>query len=86
MKETIIIDDKIVTHKIDKKSYDSYKNIYYIKYRNSYKFYPYQSYRIKIINDFKKVDLKKYSFYLNGIRLKNIKEVYESTKYSLNYY
>lgn len=86
MKEMIIIDDEIVTSKIDEINYNSYKNIYYIKYKNNYKHYPYQYYRVKVIDSFKKVDLKKYSFYLNGILLKNIIEVYEHKSLFKSYY
>ena len=82
----IILDDKIVTSKIDSINYDNRNRVYFIKYKNNYKHYPYQYYRVKIIDSFNKVDLKKYSFYLNGILLKNIVDVYEHKSLFKSYY
>lgn len=82
----IILDNEIITHKVDSINFNNYKNVYFIKYRYNNKYYPYQAYRVRIINKFDKVDLNKYSFYLNGIELKNIKVVYENTRFELSYY
>lgn len=82
----IILDDKIITSKIDSINYDNRNRVYFIKYKNNYKHYPYQYYRVKIIDSFNKVDLKKHSFYLNGILLKNIVDVYEHKSLFKSYY
>ena len=46
-KEMIIIDNEIVTHKISYCRYNNTNYTYVIKYKNSSKFYNYQTDRVK---------------------------------------
>ena len=46
-KEMIIIDNEIVTPKISYCKHNSISGTYVIKYKNSSKFYNYQTYRVK---------------------------------------
>ena len=82
----IFLDGKMISTKVRSYNYNSSKNVYYIQYNNNYKFYPYEARRIKILDDFNKVDLSKNLFYLNGVILNDIKEVYENTRYRIKYY
>lgn len=82
----IFLDGKMISTKVRSYNYNSSKNVYYIQYNNNYKFYPYEARRIKILDDFNKVDLSKNLFYLNGVILYDIKEVYENTRYRIKYY
>ena len=76
----------MISTKVRSYNYNSSKNVYYIQYNNNYKFYPYEARRIKILDDFNKVDLSKNLFYLNGVILNDIKDVYENTRYRIKYY
>lgn len=76
----------MISTKVRSYNYNSSKNVYYIQYNNNYKFYPYEARRIKILDDFNKVDLSKNLFYLNCVILNDIKEVYENTRYRIKYY
>lgn len=82
----IFLDGKMISTKVRSYNYNSSKNVYYIQYNNNYKFYPYEARRIKILDDFNKVDLSKNLFYLNCVILNDIKEVYENTRYRIKYY
>lgn len=82
----IFLDGKMISTKVRSYNYNSSKNVYYIQYNNNYKFYPYEAKRIKILDDFNKVDLSKNLFYLNGVILNDIKDVYENTRYRIKYY
>ena len=82
----IFLDGKMISTKVRSYNYNSSKNVYYIQYNNNYKFYPYEARRIKILDDFNKVDLSKNLFYLNGVILNDIKDVYENTRYRIKYY
>lgn len=82
----IFLDGKMISTKVRSYNYNSSKNVYYIQYNNNYKFYPYEARRIKILDDFNKVDLSKNLFYLNGVILNDIKEVYENNRYRIKYY
>ena len=82
----IFLDGKMISTKVRSYNYNSSKNVYYIQYNNNYKFYPYEARRVTILGDFNKVDLSKNLFYLNGVILNDIKEVYENTKYRIKYY
>ena len=82
----IFLDGKMISTKVRSYNYNSSKNVYYIQYNNNYKFYPYEARRIKILDDFNKVDLSKNLFYLNDVILNDIKDVYENTRYRIKYY
>lgn len=82
----IFLDGKMISTKVRSYNYNSSKNVYYIQYNNNYKFYPYEARRVTILGDFNKVDLSKNLFYLNGVILEDIKEVYENTRYRIKYY
>ena len=84
-KEMIIIDNEIVTPKISYCRYNNTNYIYVIKYKNSSKFYNYQTYRVKHLTVSEQIDLKKYNIFINNIKVKDIKEVYEFN-YGNNYY
>lgn len=85
-KEMIIIDNKIVTSKISYCKYNQERNNYLLKYKNNNKFYNFSKRRVKYITNVEKVDLNKYNFFINNIKLKDIKEVYEFTDYDASYY
>ena len=82
----IFLDGKMISTKVRSYNYNRSKNVYYIQYNNNYKFYPYEARRVTILEDFNKVDLSKNLFYLNGVILEDIKEVYENTRYRIKYY
>ena len=83
-KEMVIIDNKISTSKISYCKYDSNTYKYDIKYKNNATIYKYQTSRVKYITYSEKIDLTKYSFFINQVKLKYIKEAYEFT-YNNNY-
>lgn len=84
-KEMIIIDNEIVTPKISYCKYNSISGAYVIKYKNSSKFYNYQTDRVKHLRVSEQIDLTKYNIFINNIKVKDIKEVYEFN-YGNNYY
>lgn len=85
-KEMIIIDNEISTSKISYCKYDSNAYKYYIKYKNNATIYKYQTSRVKYITYSEKIDLTKYSFFINQVKLKCIKEAYEFTYNNYYYY
>ena len=84
-KEMIIIDNEIVTPKISYCKYNNTNYTYVIKYKNSSKFYNYQTDRVKHLTVSEQIDLTKYNIFINNIKVKDIKEVYEFN-YGNNYY
>lgn len=84
-KEMIIIDNEIVTPKISYCRYNNTNYTYVIKYKNSSKFYNYQTDRVKHLTVSEQIDLTKYNIFINNIKVKDIKEVYEFN-YGNNYY
>ena len=84
-KEMIIIDNEIVTPKISYCKHNSISGTYVIKYKNSSKFYNYQTDRVKHLTVSEQIDLTKYNIFINNIKVKDIKEVYEFN-YGNNYY
>lgn len=99
-RKMIIIDDQIVTKKIDyyrhnhqiitkKTTYHYYNQqnyTYSIKYKNSKKYYTYPEKRVNIIENPKLVDTNEYYFFINGKLIDNIKEVYEFSHNNKYYY
>ena len=85
-KEMVIIDNEISTSKISYCKYDSNAYKYYIKYKNNATIYKYQTSRVKYITYSEKIDLTKYSFFINQVKLKCIKEAYEFTYNNYYYY
>ena len=84
-KEMIIIDNEIVTPKISYCKHNSISGTYVIKYKNSSKFYNYQTDRVKHLTVSEQIDLTKYNIFINNIKVKDIKEAYEFN-YGNNYY
>ena len=84
-KEMIIIDNEIVTPKISYCRYNHINYTYVIKYKNSSKPYHYQTDRVKHLTASEKIDLTKYNIFINNIKVKDIKEVYEFN-YGSDYY
>lgn len=84
-KEMVIINDEIVTHKLSYCVFDKSSYTYKIKYKNKNKEYEYSYHKVKHITNGNKIDLDKYSLFIDNKRINNISEAYEFS-YNNNFY
>lgn len=84
-KEMVIINDEIVTHKLSYCVFDKSSYTYKIKYKNKNKEYEYSYHKVKHITSGNKIDLDKYSLFIDNKRINNISEAYEFS-YNNNFY
>lgn len=85
MKIIIILDGKIITKDVERIG-SRPNGTYFIKFHNSYKYYSYESYRIKILRKFNKINIDDKNIYIDGKLTKNIKEIYENRELNKIYY
>lgn len=85
MKIIIILDGKFITKDVERIG-SRPNGTYFIKFYNSYKYYSYESYRIKILRKFNKINIDDKNIYIDGKLTKNIKEIYENRELNKIYY
>ncbi len=76
-KEMVIINGEIVTRKLSYCVFDKSSYTYKIKYKNKNKEYEYSYHNVKHITNGNKIDLDKYSLFIDNERINNISEAYE---------